>query len=188
MGILLSQHKYAMDIIQHAGMTSCKPVDTPLSASSKLGLVPGTLYSDPIWYRQIVRALQYLTFTRPDICYAVNKVCQFMHALCCNPFLDPHKNKNKKKKEKKKKPQNSVDTIPPCACRCPRPSGVGSCAGMGAAQAALAWCPLLPMRMLLPRSPFTQLQKGGEEFLKRREGWKTRKRGGGSFERKKNGS
>jgi hypothetical protein len=80
MGILLSQHKYALDIIQRAGMTSCKPVDTPLSASSKLGLIPGTLYSDPTRYRQIVGALQYLTFTRPDICYAVNKVCQFMHA------------------------------------------------------------------------------------------------------------
>jgi len=25
-------------------------------------------------------ALQYLTFTRPDICFAVNRVCQFMHA------------------------------------------------------------------------------------------------------------
>jgi len=80
MGILLSQHKYALDIIQRAGMTSCKPVDTPLSASSKLTLIPGTLYSDPTRYRQIVGALQYLTFTRPDICYAVNKVCQFMHA------------------------------------------------------------------------------------------------------------
>jgi histone deacetylase 1/2 len=80
MGILLSQHKYALDIIQRAGMTSCKPVDTPLSASSKLALLPGTLYSDPTRYRQIVGALQYLTFTRPDICYAVNKVCQFMHA------------------------------------------------------------------------------------------------------------
>jgi len=61
-------------------MTSCKPVDTPLSASSKLRLIPGTLYSDPTRYRQIVEALQYLTFTRPNICYAVNKVCQFMHA------------------------------------------------------------------------------------------------------------
>ena len=67
MGILLSQHKYALDIIKRAGMTSCKPVDTPLSASSKLGLIPGTLYSDPTRYRQIIGALQYLTFTRPDI-------------------------------------------------------------------------------------------------------------------------
>ena len=25
-------------------------------------------------------ALQYLTFTRPNICFAVNRVCQFMHA------------------------------------------------------------------------------------------------------------
>jgi len=27
-----------------------------------------------------VGALQYLTFTRPDICFAVNRVCQYMHA------------------------------------------------------------------------------------------------------------
>jgi histone deacetylase 1/2 len=27
-----------------------------------------------------VGALQYLTFTRPNICFAVNRVCQFMHA------------------------------------------------------------------------------------------------------------
>lgn len=29
----------------------------------------------------VVGALQYLTLTRPDICYAVNQVCQFMHSL-----------------------------------------------------------------------------------------------------------
>lgn len=80
MGILLSQHKYALDIIQRAGMASFKPVDTPLSTSFKLGIVPGTPHSDPTRYRQIVGALQYLTFTRPDIYYAVNKVCQFIHA------------------------------------------------------------------------------------------------------------
>jgi hypothetical protein len=61
-------------------MSSCKAVDTPASSSSKLLLTSDTLYSDPTRYRQIVGALQYVTFTRPDICYAVNKVCQFMHS------------------------------------------------------------------------------------------------------------
>jgi len=80
MGILLSQQKYATDIISRAGMSSCKPVDTPSSPSSALTTQSGAPYSDSTKYRQIVGALQYLTFTRPDICYAVNKVCQFMHA------------------------------------------------------------------------------------------------------------
>jgi hypothetical protein len=75
MGLLLSQHKYTLDIIQQAGMTSCKLVATPLSTSLKLSIASGTLYSDPTRYRQIIGALRYLTFTRPDICYAVNKVC-----------------------------------------------------------------------------------------------------------------
>ena len=61
-------------------MNSYKPVDTPFSPSSKLGSVPGALHSTLTRYRQIVSALQYFTFTRPDIFYAVNKVCQFMYA------------------------------------------------------------------------------------------------------------
>jgi histone deacetylase 1/2 len=60
-------------------MAYCKPVDTPLSTLSKLGIMHGTLHSDLTRYRQIVGALQYLTFTRPNICYTFNKVCQFMH-------------------------------------------------------------------------------------------------------------
>ena len=80
MGLLLSQHKYTLDIIQRASMTSCKSVATPLSTSLKLSIASGTLYYDPTRYRQIIGALRYLNFTRPDICYAVNKVCQFMHA------------------------------------------------------------------------------------------------------------
>lgn len=46
----------------------------------KLSLYDGTLLDDPTSYRQIVGALLYLTLTRPDIMYAVQQVCQFMHS------------------------------------------------------------------------------------------------------------
>ncbi|KAI5348130.1 hypothetical protein L3X38_001017 [Prunus dulcis] len=36
--------------------------------------------ANPDLYRSVVGALQYLTITRPDLSYAVNQVCQFMHS------------------------------------------------------------------------------------------------------------
>jgi len=79
MGLMLRQHKYILDILTRAGMLSCKPVDTPIS-TSKATILPDPLFSDATRFRQIMGALQYLTFTRLDICFAVNRVCQFMHA------------------------------------------------------------------------------------------------------------
>ena len=81
-GISLSQEKYAQDILTRAGMKKCKPSPTPLSASEKLSKFEGTLLNseDSTKYRSIVGALQYLTLTRPDLAYSVNKVCQFLHA------------------------------------------------------------------------------------------------------------
>ncbi|KAD5508006.1 hypothetical protein E3N88_15709 [Mikania micrantha] len=40
------------------------------------GRIP--LFDNPVKYRQIVGALQYVTLPRPDLAFAVNKVCQFM--------------------------------------------------------------------------------------------------------------
>jgi hypothetical protein len=60
-------------------MLSCKPVDTPIS-TSKATILSDPLFSNATRFRQIVDALQYLTFTRPDIFFVVNRVCQFMHA------------------------------------------------------------------------------------------------------------
>jgi hypothetical protein len=81
-GLILSQERYAKDIVARAGMNSCKPVETPLSTSEKLSMIDGDKLGpqDSTKYRSLVGALQYLTLTRPDICYAVNKVCQFLHA------------------------------------------------------------------------------------------------------------
>ena len=81
-GILLTQDKYASDLLKRVRMADCKPVSTPLSTSEKLSLHEGTLLGEnnTTKYRSIVGALQYLTLTRPDISFSVNKVCQFLHA------------------------------------------------------------------------------------------------------------
>lgn len=78
-GLFLSQRKYASEIIERAGMTSCKPTATPVDTKSKLSTSSGSPYKDPTHYRRLAGALQYLTFTRPDISYAVQQVCLHMH-------------------------------------------------------------------------------------------------------------
>ncbi|KAI3815032.1 hypothetical protein L1987_14684 [Smallanthus sonchifolius] len=77
--MFLSQQNYAQDIINRAGMTSCKPVVTPVDTKGKLPAT-GPEFEDPSLYRSLAGALQYLTFTRPDISYAVQQVCMHMHS------------------------------------------------------------------------------------------------------------
>jgi len=81
-GLLLSQGRYAADILTRSGMTKAKPVDTPLSVSKKLSISDGERLGeeDSTRYRSLVGALQYLALTRPDLPLAVNKVYQFLHA------------------------------------------------------------------------------------------------------------
>jgi hypothetical protein len=63
-------------------MLSCKAVAMPLSSTTKLSAQTGDLLApnDATKYRNLVGALQYLTLTRADISYLVNKVCQYLHA------------------------------------------------------------------------------------------------------------
>jgi hypothetical protein len=46
---------------------------------AKLAVDSGPPVRDPSRFRSIAGALQYLTFTRPDIAYAVQQVCLYMH-------------------------------------------------------------------------------------------------------------
>jgi hypothetical protein len=80
--IVLTQEKYTRDILRRIGMQDCKVMRTPLPTDKKLSLSDGDpLTSDDVTnYRSVVGALQYLTLTRPDISFSVNKVCQFLHA------------------------------------------------------------------------------------------------------------
>ncbi|KAM7472186.1 hypothetical protein LguiA_010369 [Lonicera macranthoides] len=80
LGLLINQQKYAKEVIHKHGMEDCNSAITPCQSGLKL-LKEGVLLSDTEVsnFRSLVGCLQYLTFTRPDIAFAVNSVCQFMH-------------------------------------------------------------------------------------------------------------
>lgn len=78
-GLFLSQQNYSADILHRASMTNCNPCSTPVDTKTKLADNDGRPVADPSLYRSLAGALQYLTFMRPDISYAVQQVCLFMH-------------------------------------------------------------------------------------------------------------
>ncbi|CAM8949458.1 unnamed protein product [Rhodiola kirilowii] len=78
-GIFLNQRKYALELLESANLTDCKPVKTPMELKHKLSLSQAPLLDDPLPYRILVGKLIYLTITRPDLAYTVHILSQFMH-------------------------------------------------------------------------------------------------------------
>ncbi|XP_022019502.1 uncharacterized mitochondrial protein AtMg00810-like [Helianthus annuus] len=78
--LFLSQQSYALDIIERARMQTCKSVATPVDTKPKLVSSSSPPFEDPTLYYSLAGALQYLTFTRPDINCVVQKVCIHMHS------------------------------------------------------------------------------------------------------------
>jgi len=74
----LSQSKYVSDLLHRTAMFDTKPAHTPGAVGKNLSKFDGDPLPDVTQYRSVVGALQYLTMTRPDIAFVVNKVCQFM--------------------------------------------------------------------------------------------------------------
>jgi hypothetical protein len=79
--LFLHQHQYARDILEHTGMSDCKPCSTSVNTQAKVSSNMGAPVRDPNAYRSLAGALQYLTFTRLDITYTVQQVCLHMHDL-----------------------------------------------------------------------------------------------------------
>ena len=59
-------------------MLDSKPYSNPCASNHSHVPSASPLLSEPITYRSLVRALQYLTFTRPNLSFAVQQACQFM--------------------------------------------------------------------------------------------------------------
>ena len=78
--IFLSQGKYTVDILRRFGMVDCKSINTPMDSNLRKlhETETGSDPVDPTLYRQFIGSLMYLVHLRPDICYAVSILSQFM--------------------------------------------------------------------------------------------------------------
>ncbi|XP_060181998.1 uncharacterized mitochondrial protein AtMg00810-like [Lycium barbarum] len=56
-GKFLSQRKYAEEIIDRAGMSSCKATSTPVDTKLKVSSTSGAPYHEPTHYRSLAGAL-----------------------------------------------------------------------------------------------------------------------------------
>ena len=80
--MVLSQRRYALDILEETGMLDCKLVDTPMDPNVKLIPGQGEPLRDPGRYRLLVGKLDYLTITRLDISFPISVVSQFLQSPC----------------------------------------------------------------------------------------------------------
>jgi hypothetical protein len=78
-GLFLHQRTYMLNILKHVVMVDYKPCMTPVDLQVKLAGDSGPPVEDASQFRSIAGALQYLTFTRSDIVYAVQQICLHMH-------------------------------------------------------------------------------------------------------------
>lgn len=88
-GVVPNQHKYALELITEAGLSSSNPRKTPMETNLKFISVDYDQYAgnkkhdqvllDATPYKRLIGKLLYLTVTRPDISFSVQQLSQFMH-------------------------------------------------------------------------------------------------------------
>ncbi|GJV24795.1 uncharacterized mitochondrial protein-like protein [Tanacetum coccineum] len=70
-GIFINQSKYAFEIVKKYGMLTSDSVDTPMVEKSKLDEDLQGTPIDVTLYRGMIGSFMYLTYSRPDLIYAV---------------------------------------------------------------------------------------------------------------------
>lgn len=69
------------DLLKSNGLQDDKPLVTPMASGRTLGKHDSVPMTYPFQYQKLVGALQYVTLTRLEISFSINKLYQFMIAL-----------------------------------------------------------------------------------------------------------
>jgi hypothetical protein len=85
--VRLSQSAAIKRLLTKLNLQDCKPLSTPLTPGLKLtkkdcpdAQAATAMASEQRWYRSVVASLLYfVNWTRPDLAYAVSKLCRYMH-------------------------------------------------------------------------------------------------------------
>ncbi|XP_026440517.1 uncharacterized protein LOC113339465 [Papaver somniferum] len=78
--LLLTQSKYALDLLTKTDMLDYKPCSTAVAHGPRVSSQDGEPLHDPRAYRSMVGSLQCLTLTRPNITFGINYASQFKHS------------------------------------------------------------------------------------------------------------
>jgi hypothetical protein len=78
--IFLAQGKYTVDVLKRFCMMDYKSMSTPMVTNLRKlhDSDTGSDLVDPTMYRQLIGSLMYMIHTRPNICYVVISMSQFM--------------------------------------------------------------------------------------------------------------
>ena len=77
-GISLCQIKCTLDLLADIGLLASKPASTPMEPFAKFSNSIGQSVLNVSQYKRLIGKLLYLTLTRPDICYSMHKLSQFL--------------------------------------------------------------------------------------------------------------
>jgi hypothetical protein len=79
-GMMMHQHKYAVEILDRFEMNECNSVSNPCDTNLKLEECSDEEMVDSTMFKQMIGSLRYLCNSRPDICFIVGVISRFMNS------------------------------------------------------------------------------------------------------------
>ena len=76
--IMLRQERYALKILEEAGLSDCNASQVPMELNLKLSKDPRERCINGKEYRRTIGCLQYLLHTRPDLAFSVGLLSRYM--------------------------------------------------------------------------------------------------------------